>query len=295
MIIQVDHLTRFTYEQPVSFSDHLLYLRPRESQGLRVTNATIQCQPDAKVRWMRDCFNNIVAVTSFGLNTATVLAFHLRMTLDIDEENPYDFILEPRATGFPLRYDEREKSALAPYMGHQSIPGSHRALDWFYQAVKEPNTSTDIIRFLSDINQAIRRDIAYTRRDEEGIRTPNETLALRSGSCRDMALLFIAISRQLNLAARFASGYLYEPPSADGDPSRNRASGAMHAWAEIYLPGAGWKGFDPTNGIMPDHHFITSAVANQPEWITPIQGKYYHKEHVPARMEVELTLNEVHP
>ena len=103
-----------------------------------------------------------------------------------------------------------------------------------------------------------------------------------------MAELFVATSRQLGLAARFVSGYLYEPPPADGSVLFNRAAGSMHAWAEVYLPGAGWRGFDPTNGLLTDHRFLTSAVATQPHWVNPIQGKYFQQGGVGSQMTVHL-------
>ena len=101
----------------------------------------------------------------------------------------------------------------------------------------------------------------------------------------------MATSRQLGLAARFVSGYVYEPSPADGTEGFNRAAGSMHAWAEVYLPGAGWRGFDPTNGILTDHRFLPSAVANRPDWVNPIQGQYLHYGQVASEMSVSLTVS----
>ena len=289
MKIAVDHLTEYQYERAVSFGEHSLYLRPRESQTIHVESFELECEPEGKVRWVRDCFNNVVAVVSFGLEESPQLRFHCRMAFDVAEENPFDFILESRASSFPFAYDDREKSALRPYLEPEESE-RWRVLEWAREALGDFSKSRETISFLTDLNLAIHRRIEYERRDDEGTRTPNETLERGRGACRDMAELFVATSRQLGLAARFVSGYLYEPPHADGTAGFNVAAGSMHAWAEVYLPGAGWRGFDPTNGILTDHHFLHAAVANRPDWVSPTQGRYFHAGAVASRMHVELKI-----
>jgi transglutaminase-like putative cysteine protease len=287
MKIWVDHLTEYRYDRPVRFGEHSLYLRPRESQTIHVSSFSLMCQPEGKVRWMRDCFNNVVAVVSFGSTESALLSFHCQMAFDVAKENPFDFILEPRARQFPFSYDDREKNALRPYLEPEESE-RWRVLDWLRSTVGDARATRDTLSFLTDLNLAIHRNIAYERRDEEGTQTANQTLERAMGSCRDMAELFVATSRQLGLAARFVSGYLYEPPPADGSVLFNRAAGSMHAWAEVYLPGAGWRGFDPTNGLLTDHRFLTSAVATQPHWVNPIQGKYFQQGGVGSQMTVHL-------
>jgi transglutaminase-like putative cysteine protease len=289
MKIAVDHLTEYRYEEPVGFGEHSLYLRPRESQTLRVQSFSLQCRPEGQVRWVRDCFNNVVAVVSFGLAESALLSFHCRMSFDVAEENPFDFILETRASEFPFRYDERETSALQPYL--QADESERRSvLDWVHGVIGESTRGRETIAFLTDLNLGMHRSIAYERRDDEGVRTPSDILRIGRGSCRDLAELFVATSRQLGLAARFVSGYLYEPPPPEGASAFNRAAGSMHAWAEVYLPGAGWRGFDPTNGILTDHHFLPAAVANRPQWVSPIQGRYFHAGDVGSQMRVDLRI-----
>lgn len=291
MKIAVDHLTEYRYDQPVGFGEHSLYLRPRESQTLRVTSFSLECRPEARVRWVRDCFNNVVAVASFGLIQSSVLSFRCQMAFEVAEENPFDFILESRASQFPFRYDERERSALQPYLEADESE-RWKVLDWVRTVLGSATSDTETIAFLSALNLGIQRSIAYERRDDEGIRTASETLAAGRGSCRDLAELFVTTSRQLGLAARFVSGYLCEPPPAEGSSAFNVAAGSMHAWAEVYLPGAGWRGFDPTNGILTDHHFLPAAVATRPQWVSPIQGRYFHAGHVGSQMHVELRITE---
>nr|WP_234043841.1 transglutaminase family protein [Cerasicoccus arenae] len=292
-------MTRYHYSRSVNFSEHQLFLRPRDSHKLRVQSFTLETSPKSRQRWIRDCNNNIVCVANFGVIETAELNFHCRMTIDVEQDNPFDFILEPYATSYPFRYLPHEAHALAPYMDASIIAHSHRVLDWLYSAISDVNQHSDIVQFLASINQAVHRDIGYARRDEEGVQSPNETLELRLGSCRDMAVLFISACRHLGMAARFVSGYLFDPPIDGSHGSAhlyNRAVGSMHAWAEVFLPGAGWKGFDPTNGILANEYFLPSAVAHEPQSVNPIQGKFFSKPNdtpVTSTMEIDLTLEEL--
>jgi transglutaminase-like putative cysteine protease len=287
--ITVDHLTEYQYERPVSFGEHSLYLRPRESHTIHVDSFDLESTPEGRLRWVRDCFNNVVAVVNLGTGESDRLSFRCRMRFEVAEENPFDFILETRALEFPFAYDEREKSALAPYLAPEES-ARWPILDWARQSLGDPSKPRETITLLTDLNLAIHRRIAYERRDEEGTQSAKETLERGQGSCRDLAELFVATSRQLGLAARFVSGYLYEPVRPDGTAASNVAAGSMHAWAEVYLPGAGWRGFDPTNGLLADHHFLPAAVASVPDWVSPIQGRYFHSESVGSQMRVSLRI-----
>lgn len=291
MRIAVDHLTEYRYDEKVSFGEHSLYLRPRESQTVGVERFALESTPAGKLRWVRDCFNNIVAVVHFGLLESKTLSFRCKMSFDVVEENPFDFVLEARATKFPFEYDERERGALGPYLSPEEDDRASVA-PWVEDAVDSQARQAGTLSLLTTLNTAIHGRIEYERRDEEGVQRASETLARGRGSCRDMAELFVAASRHLGLAARFVSGYLYEPPLQNDGGHTNVAAGSMHAWAEVYLPGAGWRGFDPTNGILADHHFISAAVANRPEWVNPIQGEYFHETRVGSEMRVTLHIEE---
>ncbi|MBC2594809.1 transglutaminase family protein [Ruficoccus amylovorans] len=291
--VEIAHTTRYRYDRPVSFSAHQLFLYPRENQVVRAQDFSLETYPASTTRWVRDCFENVVLRTDFGISISERLEFTALIQVRLRVENPFDFILDPHAMAYPMRYHPHEEKALGAYLSEGVSPGANRVLDWFYHAVKNPLRSDNIVSFLSEINAAIFNDITYQRRDEMGIQTPDETLEKRSGSCRDMAVLMIALCRQLGLAARFVSGYLYDPPAQGGEHSFNRAHGSMHAWVEVYLPGAGWKGFDPTNGILTNHFFIPTAVSSDPAWVNPVQGRYYHDEPVSSHMEVELNIREL--
>lgn len=293
MRISIQHTTRHDYEGDVSFGDHSLFLRPCDSHRRRVLEFSVRTDPASTQRWVRDVYGNIVLVSNFGMQTARSLCFEGRMLVELEDENPYDFILDSHAIAYPFDYSGSEQRALLPFLGKTVKPGELRVLDWFYSAVDQPLQHPSIVQFLSNLNEAVRRDIAYVERPEAGIQDPDTTLKLRSGSCRDMAVLFIATVRQLGLAARFVSGYLYDPPvEGSGEHAFNRAVGSMHAWVEVYLPGAGWKGFDPTNGILANNYFIPSAVSHDPLAVSPIQGAYYSKVAVGSSLTTELKLEE---
>ncbi|MCC5807748.1 MAG: transglutaminase family protein [Opitutales bacterium] len=296
MKLSIHHRTCYTYSAPVSFGDQHVFLRPRDSNVLVVDSFTLETSPPSRQRWVRDAFNNIVLVTNTGLVTATDLVLTCGMTVQSLEANPFDFVLEPYATGYPFDYEERERTALAPAV-ETAVPEAETVMDWFRSVVPTPDRHEDVVQFLSDLNSAVRASITYERRDEEGIQTPDETLRLRRGSCRDMAMLFIAVCRRLGLAARFVSGYLYDaPPEEAGTGGAgegvgfNRAVGSMHAWAEVYLPGAGWKGFDPTNGILANAYFVPAAVAIDPSSVSPVQGNYYSAVPVTSTVKVDLDI-----
>lgn len=294
MKLSIKHSTRHRYEHPVSFSDHALFLRPLDSHRRHVSRFEVATTPESKQRWVRDAYGNMVLNCNFGLTESTELAFDTRIELELQEDNPFDFILASHATAYPFSYREPDLSSLQSYLAAGVGAGAHKALDWFYQAVPDPLQHRDLVQFVSDINHAVRRDIRYVRRDEEGIQEPDTTLQLAAGSCRDMAVLFIAVLRQIGFAARFCSGYLYDPPvGPGGEHVYNRAVGSMHAWAEVYLPGAGWKGFDPTNGILASSYFIPCAVSHDPKFIEPIQGQYFSKTPVASTMEVALNMEEM--
>lgn len=294
MRLQITHRTKHEYGGPVSFSDHKVFLRPLDSHRRTIHSFTVDSSPAATQRWLRDVHGNVVLVCNFGLLQAEALEFTAQIDVSIKEENPFDFILEPYATGYPFNYANSDLVALKPCLGKEARKGELRVLDWFYSAVTEPIRHPDVIQFLSDLNGAVYRDIAYVRRDEEGIQSSDTTLDQRTGSCRDMAQLFIAVTRQLGFASRFVSGYLFDPPVEPGseDAFFNRAVGSMHAWVEVYLPGAGWKGFDPTNGILANSYFVPSAVSHDPMTISPIQGTYYSEQSVSAELEVDLSIEE---
>ena len=289
MNLRIHHRTRYSYDCPVSFGNHALYLRPRDSFGLTVRSFDLATTPESTRRWVTDVEGNVIRVCSFGLQTSECLEVDLRMTVELEEQNPFDFILDANATGYPFSYGDSDRKALSPYL---ATGAEETATRWFKEAGVAPETHPDLVQFLSDMNSAVHDRIGYVRRDEEGIQTSTETVDLGTGSCRDMAFLFMEGIRGLGMAARFVSGYLYDPPEGE-DHMFNRAVGSMHAWVEVYLPGAGWKGFDPTNGILANGFFLPSAVSYNPRRVDPVQGAFYSDTPTPSHLHVDLDIEEL--
>jgi hypothetical protein len=197
------------------------------------------------------------------------------LLVSVTERNAFHFLLAPHAVEFPFTYRPEESRALQPYL-HGASP-----LTLPFWSPKPAAT----VPFLVGLNNAIHDELGYERREEGAAREPAETLALGSGACRDFAVLLAATLRGLGIASRLASGYLSE----FGEKNK-RAEGALHAWTEAFLPGAGWTGLDPTNGTFCDHHHLTAAVGLTPEDVAPVSGNYYSKKHIPSQMAASLAM-----
>ncbi len=276
MNVRIQYQTQYLYEEPVSFSSHLFRLFPKADRYLAVRSLAFQTNSNAAVSYRRDLFDNEIA-SCYYPGTSAVLSANLQIELEIEPRNAFGFLLAPHALDFPFVYEPREAEVLAPYR-QTSAP---LTLPFWLP----PTTPQPTVQTLVALNQAIHDNLAYERREEGAAYAPEETLRLGRGSCRDFTVLLAEVARGLGLAARLASGYLCEFGSEE-----KVAEGALHAWTEIYLPGAGWLGFDPTNGYLCNHHHITAAVGLTPEDISPILGNYFHPTHVPAQMTTALQI-----
>ncbi len=284
MKLHVSHLTRYDYAQSVSFSPHMLYLRPRETPLLRVNSFGFNIAPEAKLVWTRDSHDVLLAWAYFWEPAA---ALNVRSEFEVEtfDTNPFDFLLKDYALKFPFTYDPIEKFNLSPYLAppfEETQAAVHNWLDEHF--VDRP---AETVPFLSALNSLLCSTLRYTRREERGIQPSRRTLELGSGSCRDYAVLFAEICRTLGLATRFVSGYLHDPEL--GSP----AHGAMHAWTEIYLPGAGWKGLDPTHGMWCDDSFVPVAHTAVAESVTPIQGSYYSSVPIPSKLTTSVLVEKL--
>lgn len=286
MRFRIQHTTRYNYQEKVGFTEHQLLLRPREDHHARLESFDLRFMPTAKIRWVRDMHENHIAVAQPD-GQSKQLVIQMEAVVAMHQDNPFDFLLSPHATRFPFPYHPFERHALLPYVhgpGAAADPaiarwlGQFRAADW----------CGDTVDVLTRLNQRLHSGLGYTRRDEPGIQSPSETLSAGGGSCRDYSVLFIEIARTLGLAARFVSGYLHT--SSDGP---GRAEQSMHAWAEVYLPGAGWKGLDPTNGVFCASDFIPVAVSADPEWVNPIQGSYVSSVKVENELETTVQVTKL--
>jgi len=273
MLLHVRHDSEYTYDSPVALSPQTLYLYPRTYPYQRLLDYTLLIDP-IPTRIVRnvDVEGNVQQLAYFGQPTN-----HLRVTAEIklqsDEFNSFDFVLFPFETQrVPFRYPKYEQDLLHPYLERVGV--THRIEDWAKQIAAKAKWQTT--SFLMMLNQTI-REFTYEIREEGVPFPPEQTLTLRKGSCRDYTTLFMAACRSLGIAARFVSGYLF------GNPQQEHQ---LHAWAEVYLPGAGWRGFDPTEGsvVVNRHVFLTSTA--KPELAAPISGTFLGKANSTLRSDL---------
>ena len=269
--LAVRHVTTYRYARPVAFGDHRMMLRPRDSHDLRLltTNLIISPQPSA-LRWLHDVFGNSVAVASFGAR-ATELRIESDIRLDHFENTEPDCPIEAYAETYPFSYSFDEVPDLTRYI-ERHYPDPEHKVDLWAGGFLNPAGKTETMALLAAMTKSIRQQgFAYAARDAEGVQRPADTLNMRSGTCRDFAILMIEAVRALGLAARFASGYLYAPAA---NSSGNVGGSATHAWVQVYLPGSGWMEFDPTNGIVGNRDLIRVAVVRDPSQAVPIAGSW---------------------
>jgi transglutaminase-like putative cysteine protease len=285
--LKVSHVTTYDYANPVSFGDHRMMFRPRDSHDLRILSTYLGITPEpSALRWMHDVYGNSVAVASFDFE-ATQLRFESEIVLQHFESDEPDCPIENNARAYPFRYSPDEIPDLSRSIELQ-YPDPLHAVDEWAKSFILSDGPTDTWDMLGAITKAIRRDLTYATRDAEGIQPPAETLASGSGSCRDFAVLMMEAVRVLGFAARFVSGYLYVP---DMDGSGNVGGGATHAWTQVYLPGSGWVEFDPTNGIIGNRHLIRVAVARDPNHAVPLKGTWtgLPGDYLGMQVQVEVT------
>jgi transglutaminase-like putative cysteine protease len=262
--LNILHRTYYNFPSSVQLQPHRLLLRPREGPGLHIESSTLEISPVAQLRWHRDVYDNSVATATFALPTMQ-LSFVSDCIVQQFDETPLDFVVADFAVNFPFSYDAETAEVLRPYL--EVVAGDQTALHTWVQRYWQRGEAVQTYGLLMRLCVGIHESLGYQMREQPGVQAPLETLSRGVGSCRDFAHLFMAAARSLGLAARFVSGYLYAP-SADG------SSGSTHAWAEVYLPGAGWKGFDPTSGEIAGSRHIAVAVARLPEVVSPVTGAF---------------------
>ncbi|MCK0196843.1 transglutaminase family protein [Ancylobacter sp. 6x-1] len=268
--LTVRHVTQYNYANPVVFHPHKLMLRPRDSHDLRLVDAELTLSPAGSVRWLHDVFGNSVAIVDFA-EPSNELRIESVLTIERYGTGGLNFELDESARTYPFVYSTDDRADLGRMLEcHYPDPAGELAA-WAQSFVA--SRPTDTMALLMDINNGIRNSFAYQVRNEQGTQPPLETLRLGSGSCRDFALLLIEAARSLGFGARFVTGYLYDP-ALDGDDVGIVGAGATHAWADIYLPGAGWVEFDPTNGIVNCDSLIRIAVTRDPSQAVPVGGGF---------------------
>lgn len=264
---QILHRTYYNFATSVRLGPHTLLLRPRENHELRIESAALDMTPPAALRWHRDVEDNSVAIATFDL-PARQLLIESKTVVQQHNHAPLDFLVAEHATQYPFTYQPEEASVLSPYISVAAPTANERAqLDQWLANLWRPGERIETYTLLQRIASHIQQTLTYQLREEPGVQTVAATLGRGSGSCRDSAFLFMEAARSLGLAARFVSGYLNAPPTTIN-------FGATHAWAEVFLPGAGWKGFDPSIGKIVGADHIAVAVARLPESVPPVAGTF---------------------
>ena len=280
------HSSRYRYDRPVFHSPHVIRLRPAPHCRTPILSYSLKIEPKNHfLNWQQDPFGNYVARIVFPEKT-TELLIETDIVAEMSVFNPFDFFLEATAEKFPFTYDEGLKHDLEPFL--ETIPaGPHFAR--FLATIDQTETGTT--PFLVALNLRLCQEIRYLIRLEAGVQTPEETLGFGSGSCRDSAWLLVQTLRHLGLASRFVSGYLIQlkpdMKSLDGPSGPEKAFTDLHAWCEVYLPGAGWIGLDPTSGLFAGEGHVPLACTPEPTSAAPVSGsvddcysKFAHEMYV---------------
>jgi transglutaminase-like putative cysteine protease len=263
--LHIEHQTRYDYAKPVAFGRHRLVLRPREGHDVRVESMRLEIAPAHRLEWTRDVFGNSVATVDFIVDAA-----QLSITSEVIVQRwlplPQDDAVEPWRVPFPVAYDPLEMPIAAAYQA-PTFPDDVDAIRAWLDHELPLDGAADAECVMIQLGALVHRAIKYQRRNAKGVQRPAESLELGSGSCRDMATLMMDAARVRGFSARFASGYLDCPASEAG-----RAS--MHAWAEIYLPTLGWRGYDPTLGEPTSLKHLVVGVSNHPRGVMPVSGMF---------------------
>ncbi len=269
MRLNIEHTTTYQYARPVKFGTHRLMVRAIEGHDVQIRESGLSISIPNRIRWVHDMFGNSVAVVEF-LRTGAELKLHSTLQVEQFNTDPFDFVLEPQALEIPFRYREDEALDAAPYLHRQFIEDEAAIRNWIRPFLNAKGRGRTL-EFFTALAKSVPMAFQYNVREEPGVQSPGQTLNLRAGSCRDFALLFMEAARLMGVAARYVSGYLCR---ADAGGALAQASDATHAWVEVYLPGAGWKGFDPTCGILAADYHVRTAVTRAPEQAVPVAGSF---------------------
>ena len=270
--VALNHVTHYRYDRPIHLGPQVVRLRPAPHSRTRILSYSMRVEPTTHfVNWQQDPQSNYLARLVFP-NVTTFFRVEVDLVAEMAVMNPFDFFLEPSAETFPFAYEKELLVELAPYLTRAPATPAFAAYLAGIDTSERPTSG-----FLMAVNQRLQKDIAYLIRMEPGVQAPEETLVNRSGSCRDSGWLLVQLLRHLGLAARFVSGYLIQlksdVKSLDGPSGTEIDFTDLHAWCEVYLPGAGWIGLDPTSGLYAGEGHIPLACSPEPSSAAPISGE----------------------
>ena len=290
--LAVEHVTTYRYHKPVRFGLHRLMFRPREGHDVQVVEAGLDVNVPARIDWMQDTQSNSVTLV-----TPQAVAAELKLECHFKIEHhrvnsAQDLPLAPHAQRWPFDYSADERFDLSAMLEPHYPDPDGRLYEWmrpYLSRASRPDTK----ELLMSMADAIKSGLKYEVRNEEGTQTPDQTLTRGSGSCRDYALLMMEAVRRLGMAGRFVSGYLYDPALDTGANEGVVGAGATHAWLDVYLPGAGWVPFDPTNAVFKGTNLIRVAFARDPKLAAPLTGSWFGNPSDYIGMDVKVSVRRV--
>ncbi len=280
--LRIHHKTTYRFRQPVSLGPHRLMLRPRESRDLRLMSNTLAITPTAAATWAQDVFGNAVGVATFATMT-DILVIDSVVDILLNATAWPVFDIAASAIHYPFRYSDDEWTDLGALTVLQYADPAGRLHDWARGFIR--SNPTDTLSLLKDLSVGVAERVSYQSREVEGTQSPTQTLDRGWGSCRDFAVLFTEAARSLGFGARIVSGYLY---NSNQDRVGSTGAGSTHAWAEAYVPGAGWITFDPTNRSVGGVNLIPVAVARDIRQAVPISGSFVGMTDAFQGMDVEV-------
>ncbi|HEY9753319.1 MAG TPA: transglutaminase family protein [Coleofasciculaceae cyanobacterium] len=288
IVYEIEHITSYKYANPVRLGEHRAMFLPRGSHSGRILSYSVETNVPSKVHWIMDTLSNNVAAIEFA-EPATELTVTCRFQgMHFGTKGIEDFPLDPRAQEVPVQYTPDEWIDLSAYLRPHAEDPDGSVAAWAKSFVAGDRDST--IDVLNRIMDTIRDTFTYRAREEEGTQTPGQTLSARSGTCRDYAWLMIETLRRLGFACRFISGYLYDA-ALDGGDIGMTGSGATHAWLSVFLPGAGWLDYDPTNRITEGFDLIPVAIARHPGQAIPLAGSWFGDASDYLGMDVKVSVS----
>ncbi len=275
--IRITHVTEYHYHVPVTFGPHRALLRPREGHDLHIESSRLKIEPKANVRWVRDIYGNSIAIITFA-EPARKMSLFSEVTVDLYDDTPIDCVIDPLAQSYPFQYAANEQVEIIPYRV-PSYPHDGPAVQQWLLDLYSPGQLINTSELLNKLNTRIYEAFRYIAREDPGVQLPCQTLALGSGSCRDYAVFMMEAARHWGFGSRFVTGYIQ---MGEGQ------HGATHAWTEIYIPGAGWRGFDPTNNKLAGSEHVSVAVAREQDKASPLSGFWEGPSDAWDRMEVSV-------
>jgi transglutaminase-like putative cysteine protease len=290
VVYDIEHTTTYKYKNPVTLGPHRALFLPRVGSGGRIFSYSIKTNVPSKIHWIMDALSNNVAVVDFAEPTTELIVSCRFRGAHYGALGIQEFPVDPRGRVFPIQFTPDEWTDLATFIRPHAEDPDGSVAAWGRSFLTGAETETAVV--LKQMMDAIRDTFKYEAREVEGTQTPGETLSTKSGTCRDFAWLMIETLRRLGIPCRFLTGYLYDS-ALDGGSVAMTGSASTHAWLSVYLPGAGWLQYDPTNRISEGFALIPVALARHPAQAIPLQGAWFGEASDYLGMGVHISIHKV--